>query len=173
MRPGGLKTFLFIDGYNLIHYWGYLDGGATSLEESRDRLVDELVELAHLSDEEVIVVFDAYRNRGRVTTIEEVRGLQVVYTKENQTADAYIEGRVKELASDIRYTVKVVTSDWVEQQVVMASGALRVTPAELGADIERIVRRTKRRLAIEKRETEAPGGLPDKVRKTLEKWRNS
>jgi predicted RNA-binding protein with PIN domain len=172
MRPGGLKTFLFIDGYNLVHYWGYLDGG-TSLEEARDRLIEELVELAHLSDDEVIVVFDAYKNRGRSTAVEEVRGLTVVYTRENQTADAYIEGRVKELASDIRYTVKVVTSDWVEQQVVMASGALRVTPAELGAEIERIVTRTKRRLAIEKRETEGKTGLPDKVRKTLEKWRNS
>ena len=75
-----------------------------------------------------IVVFDAYKRVGGEGSIEQISGVSVVYTKEKQTADAYIEKATYDMSGE--HTVRVVTSDMQEQLVVLGSGGLRVTAVE-------------------------------------------
>lgn len=82
----------------------------------------------------VILVFDAYRVKGTVREVETVHGINVVYTKEAETADSYIEKTSRKLAK--HYRVRVATSDGIEQMIIFGNGAERVTPSELLAEVE-------------------------------------
>ena len=82
----------------------------------------------------IILVFDAYKRRENLGSIEEIGGITVVYTKERQTADAYIEKTTYALGE--KNSVRVVTSDYDEQLVVLGAGGIRVTPKEFIAEIE-------------------------------------
>lgn len=139
------KTILLVDGYNILNAWSELKVMLdVDLEGARERLNDYMFEYAAFYDEEVYVVYDAYTISGRQVKIETLHHVHVVYTKENQTADAYIEKLVNEFGSDVRLTVKVVTSDWVQQRQVLGSGGIRLTPFELRDKCMRIRRRVER-----------------------------
>ncbi len=129
------NEYLLVDGYNIIHAWDELsETAAENLEEARDKLLDIMSNYRGFIRTEIIVVFDAYKvknNRGSVYTH---RNITVVYTKEAETADNYIERTTKELVHD--YAVKVATSDYLEQIIIMGAGAIRVTPRELHAYVE-------------------------------------
>jgi len=128
------RSILFVDGYNVLNAWPELKAMLDSdFEGARDKLNDYMFEYASYYGERVYVVYDAYQQKRKQINVEERHGVTIVYTKTNQTADAYIEMKVKELAQDLRLTVKVVTSDWVQQRQILGSGGIRLTPFELKA----------------------------------------
>ncbi len=126
------KKYLLIDGYNMIFSWDDID--SENIGFARERLIDIVSDYSSTKDAEVIVVFDGYRVKGSSGTTEEINGVSVVYTGENQTADSYIEKLAYELGK--KADVTVATSDYMEQLMIFGSGAKRITSGELKADIE-------------------------------------
>ena len=123
--PAG-PDYLLVDGYNVIFAWDALrrlaDG---SLDAARRRLMDILCNYAGYKRCVPILVFDAYKVRGGAREVEKYHNLYVVYTREAETADMYIERATHELAKEHR--TRVVSSDGAEQIIVMGHGALRVS----------------------------------------------
>ena len=123
--PAG-PDYLLVDGYNVIFAWDALrrlaDG---SLDAARRRLMDILCNYAGYKRCVPILVFDAYKVRGGARKVEKYHNLYVVYTREAETADMYIERATHELAREHR--TRVVSSDGAEQIIVMGHGALRVS----------------------------------------------
>ena len=120
------KEYLLVDGYNVIYSWEELRKlSERSMADARDKLVTILCNYRGWRKNEVILVFDAYRVKGDEREIETVSGISVVYTKEAETADTYIEKTSHELAKNHR--VRVVTSDGLEQIIILGAGALRVS----------------------------------------------
>ncbi len=129
------NEYILVDGYNIIHAWDNLSEIATeSLEEARDKLLDIMCNYKGLIGSEVIVVFDAYKVKNNKGNIHQFRNITVVYTKEAETADHYIERTAKQLTKE--YSVKVATSDYLEQIIIMGAGAIRMTPKELRISID-------------------------------------
>ena len=118
--------YLLVDGYNVIFAWDDLrklaDG---NLDAARRRLMDILCNYAGYRRCVPILVFDAYKVRGGAREVEQYHNLYVVYTREAETADMYIERATHELAKEHR--TRVVSSDGAEQIIVMGHGALRVS----------------------------------------------
>ena len=123
--PAG-PDYLLVDGYNVIFAWDALrrlaDG---SLDAARRRLMDILCNYAGYKRCVPILVFDAYKVRGGAREVEKYHNLYVVYTREAETADMYIERATHELAREHR--TRAVSSDGAEQIIVMGHGALRVS----------------------------------------------
>ena len=116
-------TYLLVDGYNVIHAWPELaELAEVNFEAAREKLIDVLHDYQGYTNERVIVVFDAWKVIGGRGSREERENLVVVFTKEDETADRYIERRAMELTKS--HPVKVVTSDMVEQRLTSGSGAL-------------------------------------------------
>lgn len=139
-----LKEYLFVDGYNIINSWEVLKSKVKeSLEEARIYLLEILSEYQHYSGVIIIVVFDAHLVKGNMGTEEIYKGLRVVYTKENETADNFIERTLNEIGRIKR--VRVATSDWMEQQIILSRGGTRVSARELEVEIENSRKMIKRR----------------------------
>ena len=129
------KDYLLIDGYNIIFAWDELKEIAKdSLEDARNMLIDKLCSYKAIRPQEVILVFDAYKVKGNRGEVEKVHNITVVYTKEAQTADAYIEKAAHELGK--KYHVQVATSDALEQMIILGSGARRVSAASFIKEIK-------------------------------------
>ena len=136
-----LKTgdsYLLVDGYNVIHAWDSLKQYLPDhLDLARKQLSDWLCNYQGFRQCRVILVFDAYQVKGGREHVEQYHNIHIVYTKEAETADAYIERTTYELAKERR--VRVVTSDGLEQRTILGNGACRVSAAEFEremADIE-------------------------------------
>lgn len=141
------KDYLLVDGYNIIHAWEDLSEVAMeSLEEARDKLLDIMCNYKGFVKSDIIVVFDAYKVKNNRGNIYQHRNITVVYTKEAETADHYIEKTTKLLSMGKEYGVKVATSDYLEQVIIMGAGAIRVTPRELRAYIDDAKARGKKKL---------------------------
>ena len=124
-----LPEYLLIDGYNIIFAWDELRKIAEdNLNLARKLLIDILCNYQGYRDCGVILVFDAYKVAGGRGSVEKQGGIHVVYTKEAETADAYIERVTLEMAK--KYRVRVATSDNLEQMIVLGHGAERV-PARI------------------------------------------
>ena len=140
-QPTG-PDYLLVDGYNVIFAWDDLRRIAESnLDAARRRLMDILCNYAGYKRCVPILVFDAYKVRGGVREVEKFHNLYVVYTKEAETADMYIERATHELAKERR--TRVVSSDGAEQVIVLGHGALRVSArafAEEVAAVEKEIR---------------------------------
>lgn len=140
-QPTG-PDYLLVDGYNVIFAWDDLRRIAESnLDAARRRLMDILCNYAGYKRCVPILVFDAYKVRGGVREVEKSHNLYVVYTKEAETADMYIERATHELAKERR--TRVVSSDGAEQVIVLGHGALRVSArafAEEVAAVEKEIR---------------------------------
>ena len=118
--------YLLVDGYNVIFAWDELRALAeTDLETARRRLQDILCNYAGYRRCAAIVVFDAYKVRGGVGSVEKYHNIHVVFTREAETADMYIEKTTHELGR--RHRVRVVSSDGAEQIIILGSGGLRVS----------------------------------------------
>ncbi len=129
------ENYLLIDGYNIIHAWNDLRELSTeSLEDARQLLIDRISGYHAVRTGNVIIVFDAYKVKGNIGEIETVHGIDVVYTKEAETADSYIEKASKRLAKN--YRVRVATSDGAEQLIIFGNGCERVTPSELLSEVK-------------------------------------
>ena len=123
------KRILFVDGYNIIFAWPKLNELAkTNIDSARDALMDICCDYQGFSGEELILVFDAYRIKGNQGSEQQYHNIRVIYTKESETADAYIERESKRMARNCRVTV--ATSDNLEQKLVWGNGALRMSARE-------------------------------------------
>ncbi|MGL5347077.1 MAG: NYN domain-containing protein [Peptostreptococcaceae bacterium] len=129
------KSYLIVDGYNIINAWDELKELAqTDLENAREKLIDNIIEYAEFTGRKAIVVFDAYNVKSSKEKVEERKYITVIYTKEHQTADSYIEKFMNTLS---KYDdVKVATNDYAEQQIVLGKGASRVSARELKLDLD-------------------------------------
>mgnify|MGYP000737153669 CR=1 FL=1 len=128
------KEYLFVDGYNIINQWDYLRKSLDNIEECRNKLIDDLVEYQVFKGIHVIVVFDAHLVKGNSEKKEYKAGLEIVYTKESETADSYIEKQLDKIG---RYEkVQVATSDNCVQQIVLARGGTRLSARELYLEIK-------------------------------------
>lgn len=132
---GAKEEILLIDGYNMIFAWDELkEMTSVSLESARTLLIEILQNYQGYVGTKMLLVFDAYKRPGNKETVEQYGDLQVIYTKENQTADQFIEKFVLENIKKLRITV--ATSDGLEQIMVFGLGALRMPARELKERIE-------------------------------------
>ncbi len=136
------QQYLIIDGYNIIFAWDELASVAKEdLEGARRRLCDALSDYAGFRKCRVVVVFDGYKVKGNLGEKLQHHNIQVVYTKENETGDCYIEALVAEIGSN--YNVKVATSDSLVQLGALRSGVLRMSARELKAELEQAKKEMK------------------------------
>ena len=126
---------LIVDGYNMIFAWETLaETAKTDLDAARRQLCDWLVSYAGFKKCRLVVVFDGYKVKGNPGEKTLLHGVQVVYTKENETADAYIEALADKIGPN--YSVRVATSDGLVQLSSLRSGVLRMSARELLAELE-------------------------------------
>ena len=131
------KEYLLVYGYNIIFAWEELKKIARdNLDAARKALCDLLCNYQGYKKCEVIAVFDAYRVKGNPGSVEKYHNIHVVYTKEAETADAYIERTTYELGR--KYRVKVSTSDGPEQLIILGHGALRLSASNFREEVERV-----------------------------------
>ena len=127
------EDYLLVDGYNIIHAWDELRAlGREDLDSARERLIHRLRNYQGWKRCKTIVVFDAYKVKGNPGSVERLGDLFVVYTREAETADMYIEKTTYALAKERReHRVRVATSDGLEQMIILGHGAVRMSAAEL------------------------------------------
>ncbi|MBR3149543.1 MAG: TetM/TetW/TetO/TetS family tetracycline resistance ribosomal protection protein [Eubacterium sp.] len=119
------EEYLLVDGYNVIFAWDNLrELSESSIDGAREALINVLCNYQGYKKCEVILVFDAYKVKGN-REVEKVNNISIVYTKEAETADMYIEKVSHKLAK--KHKVRVVTSDALEQLIILGNGALRVS----------------------------------------------
>ena len=127
--------YLLVDGYNMIFAWEELKKTAAwNLEAARRMLMDILCNYRGVRSGEVILVFDAYKVPGSPGVVEKYNNITVVYTKEAQTADSYIEKATYDIGK--KHKVRVATSDGLEQAIILGNGALRVPASEFHREVE-------------------------------------
>lgn len=127
--------YLLVDGYNVIFSWDKLKALAKdNIDGARNALINILCNYQGYKKCEVILVFDAYKVKGAVREVEKENNITIVYTKEAETADMYIEKASYKLAKNNR--VRVVTSDALEQLIILGNGALRVSSREFEYEVE-------------------------------------
>ena len=166
------RSFItIIDGYNVINAWPELKKYVDSdLEHARDLLIEKLVNYKFVTNENIVVVFDAHYVKDNRGTEKVVKGIEVVYTKEKTNADSYIEAQVALLAKDLRNVIKVVTYDFAEQQNILGSGATRVTPKEFKYRITDSEKRLKLIYIKEERKKHKGNNISNVInKKTYEK----
>lgn len=168
-RSRGPRRILIVDGYNVVNA---REGGVQgTLADARDRLLSELMDYAGYSDQEIVLVWDAWQSDRPERTEERHGGVTVVYTQKGEIADRYIERLCDELAEEIQFRraeVRVASSDALEQTIILGRGATRISSRELEYEmrelrsqgIRQIVRHGPRRSPIADR-------LPEDVRRKL------
>lgn len=167
-----MEEVLIVDGYNMIGAWPELNRLKDDhFEEARDRLIEMLADYKGYSGKRVILVFDAYKVPGLGASFQQNR-LEVIYTKEKETADECIERLVKELQRRKRI-VMVATSDFTEQHVAFAQGALRMSARELLIELETSRSEVRRRLdrPVARKTNPLEGILSEELQDKLERWR--
>lgn len=128
---------LLVDGYNIIHSWPELKELAKdNLDAARTRLIDIMCNYQGYKKCILILVFDAYKVKNNLGSSYKYHNIYIVYTKEAQTADMYIERTTHELAS--KYNITVATSDALEQLIVLGQGGKRISSRELHLEVERL-----------------------------------
>ena len=136
---GPQEEYLIVDGYNIIFAWKDLNElSRVNIDSARDKLLDILSNYQGYKGCPVLVVFDAYKRKEHPGAKSKYHNLDVVYTKTDETADAYIERTVHEIGH--KYRVTVATNDGLEQLTVMSQGALRMSAENLRQEIERLSR---------------------------------
>ena len=129
--------YLLVDGYNIIYAWEELKQAArTSLDAARQMLMDILSNYQGFQKSVVILVFDAYKVPRSIQDVYKYHNIYVVYTKEAETADTYIERATYEIGKHHR--VRVATSDGAEQLIILGHGALRLSATTFKAEVEQV-----------------------------------
>jgi predicted RNA-binding protein with PIN domain len=143
-----MARYLLVDGYNIVYADDTLTHMAKdSLETARIKLCDLLCEFRALSVYRIIVVFDAHLVPGGVGSVSDYRNIKVVFTKEAETADRYIERAAYNMARVKEDKITVATSDVLEQLIILGQGASRISADALLSEIE-AARETMRRKHI-------------------------
>ena len=134
--------YLLVDGYNIIFAWDELNAlSKQSLDAARKKLADILCNYQGFKKCVVILVFDAYRVPGSPGSIEQYHNIHIVYTKEAETADMFIEHVTHEIGKDRR--VRVATSDGMEQIIILGHGALRVSARMFHEEVQQVEKEIK------------------------------
>ena len=129
------QRYIIVDGYNVIFAWEHLANQAkTDLDAARRQLCDSLSSYAGFTKCRLVVVFDGYKQKGSIGEKSQFHNIQVVYTREGQTADRYIEELAAQIGSS--YAVKVASSDALVQLSSFRSGVLRMSARELHEEVE-------------------------------------
>ncbi|GAA6823002.1 NYN domain-containing protein [Staphylococcus lloydii] len=130
------SRYLIIDGYNMIGQSTELSKlSQENLEEARERLLTTIANYSAVIADEVLCVFDAYEQSGMQTEYM-YHGVKVVFTKEKETADSYIEKYVYDLYDKYTTHITVVTSDMSEQHAIFGTGAYRISSREMWRDLK-------------------------------------
>jgi len=162
---------LIVDGYNIIGDWPELQALRNKdLGQARDLLIDKLAEYKAYSGDRVIVVFDAHMVRG-IEKKDKNHKIEVVYTRENETADERIEKLTQEV-KNVKNQVYVATSDYTEQRTIFGQGALRKSARELHIEVNNVEKEIEKELESQKQVQYKPK-IPIKkdVLDVFEKWR--
>jgi len=131
------QEYLLVDGYNIIFAWKELKTIADeSLDLARDRLINILKNYQGAKGFNIILVFDAYLVKGSKGSIEKDDNIYIVYTKEAETADNYIEKTAAALSKG--YRVRVATSDYLEQVIIIGRGAVRISANDLKNEVDTV-----------------------------------
>ena len=162
---------LLVDGYNIIGAWSELRSLKNDkLLDARDRLIELMAEYKAFTGIRVIIVFDAHLVPGIESKTKQNK-VEIIYTRENETADERIEKLTKEL-SQRRVQIYVATSDLTEQRVIFGQGALRKSARELEIEMLSISSSiTKKVKNIQETKPTSTIELPDEVAEIFEKWR--
>ena len=132
-----ITKYLVVDGFNVIHAWPELAALAeTDFQQAQEKLMEILANYAAFTRTETILVFDAYKVKGGKGERFNYHGVRVVYTKENETGDAYIERLLHDIGKNEQ--VRIVTSDNLIQVSALRSGVMRQSAREFGEEIDRI-----------------------------------
>jgi hypothetical protein len=165
------NSYLIVDGYNIINAWEELrEISKESLEHARDKLIDNIIEYAEFTGRKAVIVFDAYNVKNSQEKVEVRKNITIVYTKEHQTADSYIERFIDSLS---KYDdVKVATNDYAEQQIVLGKGASRISSRELKLDLDNVKAKIKDKNSSQQKKIQR-NWLEDRLDKeTLSKLEN-
>jgi uncharacterized protein len=164
-------NILLVDGYNIIGAWPELrDLKNKDLSAARDRLIEKMAEYQGYTGYRVIVVFDAYFVK-RVEQKYRNYKVEILYTRENETADERIEKLAIEL-NNIKTQIYVATSDYTEQWAIFGQGALRISARELFNEMNIIEKKIEKKvqLTTDKRPS-SKISLSSEVAEIFEKWR--
>ena len=160
--PSG-PEYLLVDGYNILHAWDELKEIARdNLDASLGSLIDLMSYYQGYCGCDVILVFDAYKEPGNPGSVTRYHNIHVVYTKEAETADAYIEKATYEIGKNHR--VRVATSDSAEQLIILGHGALRLSARAFREEVELVEGRISAALARSNRRVKS-----DAMRDAFEK----
>lgn len=132
------KEVLIVDGYNIINSWQELKKLLPNYDQARDGLLEILSNYQGYKKNEILVVFDAYKTNSKSTSIKKYNNIEVIYTKEAETADTYIEMIANMYGRE--YQIRVATSDGLEQLMIMSKGGARMSARELHEDIKALTK---------------------------------
>ncbi|MCH5272346.1 MAG: NYN domain-containing protein [Lachnospiraceae bacterium] len=169
-----MREILLVDGYNIIFAWPMLRRlSEEDLEAARIKLADMLVNYQAFRKNDIILVFDGYKAKGSAGSVLHYGGIDIVYTREALTADSFIEAVSWQMGG--KYNLRVATGDGLEQMIILAGGAARMTAKELRHEMELAEREMRETL---EKKTAKPGkrnvlldSLPPETAKMLEKMR--
>ena len=134
-KKNSRKEYLLVDGYNIIFAWeGLRELAEVNIDGARGRLMDILSDYQGVKRCSLILVFDAYKLEGFPGEVQKYHNIHVVYTKEAETADQYIEKVAHEIGR--KYDVTVATSDGTEQVIIRGQGCRLLSAKELKAEVE-------------------------------------
>ena len=167
--------YIFIDGYNIINSWSDLAiGKDETLENSRQRLIEILENYVAMREDKLYLVFDAHLSKGSIEKEEKINNITVVFTKEGETADSYIERKVNLIGR--KKEVIVVTNDNLEQQTIFQRGATRMSSIEFNNEVRKSQNSLREEISKinSKNRTTLVDSIEDEdVRKKLEKIRRN
>lgn len=163
--------YLIIDGYNVINAWSDIfDLEAEPLEEARLKLQEIISNFQGFKDLNIIIVYDAHYNKNGQEKSEKYDNLTIIFTKENESADIYIERFVANMGN--LHTIRVVTLDYLEQRIILSKGGIRVSPRELRQEIENTFKAENKRERTKPRHANSIAAhLSPQVLEILEKIR--
>jgi uncharacterized protein len=155
---------VFVDAYNVINTWPNLKPIKTySYEAARQKLIEILQNYATYKGYRVFIVFDAHKVQGNIGKKEKLGNIVIVYTKEGETADSFIEKTMDEIGKKV--DVSVVTSDSLEQQLAFQRGATRMSSIEFYFEVEEVNKRIQKK--SEKKFSEQRNLLEERVGKDI------
>lgn len=165
---------IFLDGYNIINSWPHLKvNNDEYLQSSRQMLIEKMQNYAAFTGSKIFIVFDAHLTVGGLEKKEKYENVIVIFTKEGETADAFIERNVNDLGR--RKDILVVTNDNLEQQTVFQRGALRMSSFEFYREVQSIefkINEETTKISVKKREW-LEDRLDKETLRKLEKIRRS
>ncbi|MBK1812568.1 NYN domain-containing protein [Clostridium sp. YIM B02505] len=165
---------IYIDGYNVINSWPNLNKIKDySFESARQQLIDTMQNYGSYKSSKIVIVFDAHKVGGNMEKKDKLGMVTVVFTKDGETADAYIERMINNIGRKVE--VFVVTSDWLEQQTIFQRGAVRMSSLEFYNEVlsieDKIRKKTEKSKLKQKNLLE--DSIDKKILEELEKIRRS